>query len=139
MVEISYLDFDKRGIGFRTLTSPMGKAASIAYILIETAKMNGLDPQAWLTEVLHRVPEHPGNRIDELPPHFHRSRPLCRGISPLLAPPSRRARSSVVGARYGSDGSSSARSSSTSRHSRGRRARASSRTMRSCLPSISAL
>ena len=45
-----------------------GKAASIAYTLIETAKMNGLDPQAWLTEVLHRIPEHPSNRIDELLP-----------------------------------------------------------------------
>ena len=45
-----------------------GKAASIAYTLIETAKMNGLDPQAWLTEVLHRIPEHPSNRIDQLLP-----------------------------------------------------------------------
>ena len=45
-----------------------GKAASIAYTLVETAKMNGLDPQAWLTEVLHRIPEHPSNRIDQLLP-----------------------------------------------------------------------
>ena len=44
------------------------KAASIAYTLIETAKMNGLDPQAWLTEVLHRIPDHPSNRIDQLLP-----------------------------------------------------------------------
>ena len=45
-----------------------GKAAAIAYTLVETAKMNGLDPQAWLTEVLHRIAEHPSNRIDELLP-----------------------------------------------------------------------
>ena len=45
-----------------------GKAASIAYTLFETAKMNALDPQAWLTEVLQRIPEHPSNRIDELLP-----------------------------------------------------------------------
>ena len=45
-----------------------GKAAAIAYTLIETAKLNGLDPQAWLTDVLHRIPEHPSNRIDELLP-----------------------------------------------------------------------
>ena len=45
-----------------------GKAASIAYTLIESARMNGLDPQAWLAEVLHRIPEQPSNRIDELPP-----------------------------------------------------------------------
>ena len=45
-----------------------GKAAAIAYTLTETAKMNGLDPQAWLTGVLHRIAEHPSNRIDELLP-----------------------------------------------------------------------
>ena len=45
-----------------------GKAAAIVYTLIETAKLNGLDPQAWLAEVLRRVPEHPRNRIDELLP-----------------------------------------------------------------------
>ena len=45
-----------------------GKAASIAYTLIETAKMNGLDPQSWLTEVLHRIPHHPSNCINELLP-----------------------------------------------------------------------
>ena len=45
-----------------------GKAAASAYTLVETAKMNGLDPQAWLTEVLHRIAEHPSNRIDQLLP-----------------------------------------------------------------------
>ncbi len=29
-----------------------GKSAAIAYTLIETAKLNGVDPQAWLTDVL---------------------------------------------------------------------------------------
>ena len=28
--------------------------------------MNRLDPEAWLTGVFHRIPEHPGNRSDEL-------------------------------------------------------------------------
>ena len=45
-----------------------GKAAAIAYTLIETAKLNGLDPQTWLADVFHRIPEHPSNRIDELLP-----------------------------------------------------------------------
>ena len=49
--------------------SPAGdKAASIACTLIESAKLNGLDLQAWLTDVLHCIPEHPSNRIDELLP-----------------------------------------------------------------------
>jgi uncharacterized protein (DUF1810 family) len=45
-----------------------GKSAAIAYTLIETAKLNGVDPQAWLTDVLGRIAEHKINRIDELLP-----------------------------------------------------------------------
>lgn len=45
-----------------------GKAAAIAYTLIETAKLNGVDPQAWLTDVLTRIAEHPVNRVHELLP-----------------------------------------------------------------------
>ncbi len=43
-------------------------AAAIAYTLIETAKLNGIDPQAWLTDVLGRIADHKINRIDELLP-----------------------------------------------------------------------
>ena len=45
-----------------------GKAAAIAYTLIETAKLNGVDPRAWLTNVLSRIADHKINRIDELLP-----------------------------------------------------------------------
>lgn len=45
-----------------------GKAAAIAYTLIETAKINSVDPEAWLTWVLERVADHKINRIDELMP-----------------------------------------------------------------------
>ncbi len=38
------------------------------YTLIETAKLNGVDPQAWLTDVLTRIADHKINRIDELLP-----------------------------------------------------------------------
>ena len=38
------------------------------YSLIVTAKMNGIDPQAWLTDVLARIAEHPVQRLDELLP-----------------------------------------------------------------------
>ncbi|MFT7028361.1 MAG: hypothetical protein ACJAVS_002598, partial [Paracoccaceae bacterium] len=37
-------------------------AAAIAYTLIETAKLNGVDPQAWLADTLARIPrrqDHP--------------------------------------------------------------------------------
>ena len=45
-----------------------GKAMAIAYTLIETAKMNGVDPQAWLTDVLARIADHKITRLDELLP-----------------------------------------------------------------------
>ena len=45
-----------------------GKAAAIAYTLIETAKLNHGDPQAWLTWVLTRIADHKITRIEELLP-----------------------------------------------------------------------
>ena len=51
-----------------------GKSAAIAYSLIETAKLNGVDPQAWLTDVLDRIADHKITRIDELLPwHYPRA------------------------------------------------------------------
>ena len=45
-----------------------GKAAAIADTLIETAKINKVDPEAWLTSVLQRLPDHKINRIGERMP-----------------------------------------------------------------------
>jgi len=50
------------------------KAAAIAYTLIETAHMNRVDPEAWLTWVLTRIADHKINRIDELAPWNWQSR-----------------------------------------------------------------
>ena len=41
---------------------------AIAFTLIETAKLNKVDPQAWLTWVLGRIADHKINKIDELMP-----------------------------------------------------------------------
>jgi hypothetical protein len=38
------------------------------YSLIVTAKMNRVDPQAWLADVLSRIAAHPAHRLDELLP-----------------------------------------------------------------------
>ena len=45
-----------------------GKSAAIAYTLIETAKLKGVDPQAWLTDDIDRISDQKVNRIDELLP-----------------------------------------------------------------------
>jgi transposase len=45
-----------------------GRSAAIAYTLLESAKLNGVDPQAWLTDVLGRIADHKINKIDELLP-----------------------------------------------------------------------
>jgi hypothetical protein len=45
-----------------------GKSAAIAYMLIETAKLNGVDTQAWLTDVLGRIAARKITCLDELSP-----------------------------------------------------------------------
>ena len=45
-----------------------GKSAAILYTLLQTAKMNNVNPQAWLTHVLERIANHPINKIDALLP-----------------------------------------------------------------------
>ena len=45
-----------------------GERAAAIYGLIGTAKLNGIDPEAYLREVLSRIPDHPINRIEELLP-----------------------------------------------------------------------
>ena len=45
-----------------------GERAAAIYSLIGSAKLNGLDPEAYLRNVLSRIADHPINRIDELLP-----------------------------------------------------------------------
>ena len=45
-----------------------GRRSAAIYTLIATAKLNDVDPQAWLADVLARLPDHPAKRIDELLP-----------------------------------------------------------------------
>lgn len=45
-----------------------GERAAMMYTLIETARLNGLDPEAYLRDVISRIADHPIKRIDELLP-----------------------------------------------------------------------
>ncbi|RCW63208.1 transposase IS66-like protein [Pseudorhodoferax soli] len=45
-----------------------GERAAAIYSLVQTAKLNGLDPEAYLREVLGRIADHPICRIEELLP-----------------------------------------------------------------------
>ena len=45
-----------------------GRRAATIYTLIATAKLNDVDPQAWLADMLARLPDHPAKRIQELLP-----------------------------------------------------------------------
>ena len=50
-----------------------GRRAAIMYSLIITAKLNDIDPQAWLADILARIADHPAHRLDELLPWNWRS------------------------------------------------------------------
>ena len=51
-----------------SLAPTSGHRAGAIYTLIQTAKLNEIDPQAWLADVLARLQDHPAKRIDELLP-----------------------------------------------------------------------
>ena len=46
-----------------------GQRAATVMSLVQSAKLNGLDPWAYLRDVLARIHSHPSNRLDDLLPH----------------------------------------------------------------------
>ena len=52
-----------------------GERAAAVYTLIGTAKLNDVDPQAWLADILGRIADHPASRLAELLPWNWRDRP----------------------------------------------------------------
>ncbi len=61
-----------------------GERAAAMYSLIGTARLNGLDPEAYLAYVLERVADQPINRIDELLPwNVASSLPSTAHVEPI--------------------------------------------------------
>jgi transposase len=54
-----------------------GRRAAAIYTLIATAKLNDVDPQAWLADILARLPDHPAKRIHELLPWNWRTQSIA--------------------------------------------------------------
>ena len=52
-----------------------GERAALMLTLIQTARLNGIDPQAWLADILACIAEHPVSRLDELMPWNWRAEP----------------------------------------------------------------
>lgn len=57
-----------------------GDASALFYSLVETCRLNGVEPEAWFTDVIARIGNHPINRIDELLPWNWRA---AREVQPL--------------------------------------------------------
>lgn len=57
-----------------------GERAAAMYSLTGTARLNGLDPEAYLAYVLDHIADHPANRVDELLPW---------NVAPSLSPTAR--------------------------------------------------
>ncbi len=45
-----------------------GRRAACVYTITETAKMHGLNPQAYLADILGRIADHPSRQLDALLP-----------------------------------------------------------------------
>ena len=63
------MDFWILKIAFMRRAS-MACRACMMYSFFATCAAHQINPLAWLTDVLTRIPKHPVNRIEQLLPHF---------------------------------------------------------------------
>jgi hypothetical protein len=59
---------DGRHLGRGRPSNNEGDQRPLTYILIETAKLNAVDPHAWLADTLARIPDYKITKVDELMP-----------------------------------------------------------------------
>ena len=53
-----------------------GESAASMFMLIEAAKLNGIDPQAWLADALRRIADHPVFRLNQLLAGIRKTAPI---------------------------------------------------------------
>jgi transposase len=58
-----------------------GERAAVVYSLIATARLNDVDPQAWLADVLARIADQPIRRLDALLPWHWRKPPTIHSAA----------------------------------------------------------
>ncbi len=56
---------------------PLSDRAAVIYTIVETRKINGINPQANLADVSERIADHPASRVDELLPWNWTPRSSC--------------------------------------------------------------
>ena len=56
-----------------------GERAAAFYTLVRTARLNGVEPEAWLTDVIARIGAHPINRLAEFLPWHWQPPAICLG------------------------------------------------------------
>src|SRR3546814_10532904 len=61
-----------------------GERAAAIYSLIETARLNDLDPQAYLTDVIARIGPHPARQLTDLLPHNWRAEEHTSELQSLI-------------------------------------------------------
>jgi len=62
-----------------------GKRAATIYTILQTAALNGLDPEAYLSDILARIADHPINRVEELLPWNWAAKPTVNGSTQKAA------------------------------------------------------
>jgi transposase len=79
-----------------------GERAAAIYSLTESAKLNGLDPEAYLRHVLTHIADHPVNRVDDfLPWNLKEILPILVAGSPSHDRPLEKMLTSVCGRYFG--------------------------------------
>ena len=63
-----------------------GHSAAVLYTLIETAKLNKVNPESWLAWVLGRIQDQPANRIGEITPWAYKAMLKAQKVDKPLEP-----------------------------------------------------